>query len=95
VGCRKVPHDYLHFLVGYRSTDKGNNGHEQVPHEHGRYDRTVLKPSSKNIFMLKMKMLSDVTCPFCGTLCDDIEVVVVQNMIEEVRHACKIGTAKF
>lgn len=40
-------------------------------------------------------MVSDVVCPFCGTLCDDIEVDVKDNKITDVRHACRIGTAKF
>jgi formylmethanofuran dehydrogenase subunit B len=40
-------------------------------------------------------VVSDVVCPFCGTLCDDIEVDVKNNKITDVRHACRIGTAKF
>ncbi len=40
-------------------------------------------------------MLTDIICPFCGTLCDDIEADVEDNRIKNVRHACKIGTAKF
>lgn len=40
-------------------------------------------------------MASDIICPFCGTLCDDIEIDVEDNKIKNVRHACKIGTAKF
>ncbi|MHA1195811.1 MAG: formylmethanofuran dehydrogenase subunit B [Promethearchaeota archaeon] len=39
----------------------------------------------------------DVVCPFCGTLCDDLEVDVntKENIIIEVRNACQIGTRKF
>jgi formylmethanofuran dehydrogenase subunit B len=40
-------------------------------------------------------MVTDVVCPFCGTLCDDIEVVVEGNDIKSVKHACKLGSAKF
>lgn len=40
-------------------------------------------------------MVTDVVCPFCGTLCDDIEVVVEDNEIKSVKHACKLGSAKF
>lgn len=40
-------------------------------------------------------MATDVVCPFCGTLCDDIEVAVSGNKIESVRHACKLGASKF
>ncbi len=36
-----------------------------------------------------------MVCPFCGCLCDDIEVVVRENRIVEVREACALGTAKF
>lgn len=41
------------------------------------------------------RQVPDVICPFCGCLCDDIEVAVSGNKIEKVKHACKIGTAKF
>jgi formylmethanofuran dehydrogenase subunit B len=39
--------------------------------------------------------IPDVTCPFCGTLCDDIEVLVKGNEIQNARHACRIGSTKF
>ncbi len=44
-----------------------------------------------------IKTTQDVICPFCGTLCDDIEVDVdlFTNDIVEVRNACQIGTAKY
>ncbi|MEN6397264.1 MAG: formylmethanofuran dehydrogenase subunit B [Methanoregula sp.] len=43
------------------------------------------------------KKISDVICPFCGTLCDDIEVLVSDDgkKILEVYNACVIGTEKF
>lgn len=40
-------------------------------------------------------MATDVVCPFCGTLCDDLEVVVEDNKIKNVKHACKLGSTKF
>jgi formylmethanofuran dehydrogenase subunit B len=40
-------------------------------------------------------MATDVVCPFCGTLCDDLEVIVEDNKIKNVRHACVIGSSKF
>jgi len=43
----------------------------------------------------KIKTVYDVVCPFCGTLCDDLEVDVVDNKIIEVRNGCQIGTKKF
>ncbi|TXT62832.1 MAG: Tungsten-containing formylmethanofuran dehydrogenase 2 subunit B [Promethearchaeota archaeon] len=35
---------------------------------------------------------TDVVCPFCGSLCDDLEVDVSDNKVVEVRNACQIGT---
>jgi len=45
----------------------------------------------------KIKTVYDVVCPFCGTLCDDLEVDIdlTKNEVIEVRNACQIGTAKF
>ncbi|MFX1339668.1 MAG: formylmethanofuran dehydrogenase subunit B, partial [Promethearchaeota archaeon] len=43
----------------------------------------------------KIKTIYDVICPFCGTLCDDVEVDIVENKVVEVRNACQIGTKKF
>ncbi|TXT67156.1 MAG: Tungsten-containing formylmethanofuran dehydrogenase 2 subunit B [Promethearchaeota archaeon] len=39
-----------------------------------------------------VKTHTDVVCPFCGSLCDDLEVDVVNDEVVEVRNACKIGT---
>ncbi len=39
---------------------------------------------------------TDVICPFCGTLCDDLVVKVDDNgKIVEVENACAIGAEKF
>jgi formylmethanofuran dehydrogenase subunit B len=38
---------------------------------------------------------TDVICPFCGTLCDDIEVHIENNRVMDVLNACKLGNAKF
>ena len=43
----------------------------------------------------KIKTIYDVLCPFCGTLCDDLEVDIADNKVVEVRNACQIGTKKF
>ncbi len=45
----------------------------------------------------KIKTLYDVVCPFCGTLCDDLEVDidVKENKVIEMRNSCQIGTKKF
>jgi formylmethanofuran dehydrogenase subunit B len=43
------------------------------------------------------KMVTDVVCPFCGTLCDDLEVSVSDDgkKILDVYNACAIGAEKF
>ncbi|HDR73748.1 MAG TPA: formylmethanofuran dehydrogenase subunit B [Methanoculleus sp.] len=43
------------------------------------------------------KLVTDVVCPFCGTLCDDLEVGVSDDgtKILEVYNACAIGAEKF
>jgi len=40
-------------------------------------------------------MVSGVTCPFCGCCCDDVEVIVEDNKIVDVRNACALGASKF
>ncbi|MDH5419017.1 MAG: molybdopterin-dependent oxidoreductase [Candidatus Bathyarchaeota archaeon] len=42
-----------------------------------------------------MTVVTGVTCPVCGTFCDDIELVVKDNVITDVRNACAMGAAKF
>ena len=41
------------------------------------------------------KVHSDVICTFCGCLCDDLEVEVIDNRISKVKKACMIGRSKF
>jgi len=43
------------------------------------------------------KTVTDVTCPFCGVLCDDLEVEVSDDgkTVVEVYNACAVGSAKF
>lgn len=45
----------------------------------------------------EVKTITDVVCPFCGTLCDDLEVDidVKENIVIEVRNGCQIGTKKY
>jgi formylmethanofuran dehydrogenase subunit B len=40
-------------------------------------------------------VVTGVTCPVCGSFCDDIELVVKDNVITDVRNACAMGAAKF
>ncbi len=42
-----------------------------------------------------MEKHTDVVCPFCGTLCDDIEVHIEDGRVMDVLNTCKIGTATF
>ena len=42
-----------------------------------------------------MRTISNVVCPFCGSLCDDIEVDVEDNRIVKVRRGCAISVTKF
>lgn len=42
-----------------------------------------------------MTVVTGVTCPVCGSFCDDIELVVEDNVITDVRKACAMGAAKF
>ena len=42
-----------------------------------------------------MSVISSVACPFCGSLCDDIELTIQNNTILKVKNACAIGEAKF
>ncbi|MFX1411623.1 MAG: formylmethanofuran dehydrogenase subunit B, partial [Promethearchaeota archaeon] len=45
----------------------------------------------------KLRTVMDVICPFCGTLCDDLEVDIdiKEEKVVEVRNGCQIGTKKF
>jgi len=43
---------------------------------------------------MTMTVVKGVTCPVCGSLCDDIDVTVNNNVIVEVKNACAVGAAK-
>jgi len=40
-------------------------------------------------------IVKDAVCPFCGCLCDDIEVEVEGGRVVAVTNACELGTTKF
>lgn len=42
-----------------------------------------------------MTDVTSVTCPVCGCLCDDLEVVVEKNVVMGVKNGCALGEAKF
>jgi len=37
---------------------------------------------------MKMATYSDVICPFCGCLCDDIEITVENNKVVNTKNSC-------
>ncbi|MHA1578373.1 MAG: formylmethanofuran dehydrogenase subunit B [Candidatus Freyarchaeota archaeon] len=41
------------------------------------------------------EVITDVVCPFCGSLCDDGEIILEDGKIVETRNLCTIGTTKF
>ena len=45
--------------------------------------------------MRTVGVVTGVSCPICGSFCDDLEVIVRDNVIVEVRSACAIAEAKF
>lgn len=40
-------------------------------------------------------LLENIVCMFCGALCDDLQVVVEDGVLKEVRNACLISKNKF
>lgn len=42
-----------------------------------------------------MPLFSDVTCPFCGCLCDDLTVTVEGDQIVQAKRACPIALSNF
>lgn len=45
--------------------------------------------------MATVTTISDVVCPYCGCLCDDIEVIVEEGKIVGTRNACILGKRRF
>ena len=43
----------------------------------------------------EIQKITDVVCPFCGCLCDDIEIDVENNKVITSYNACTIGSKKF
>jgi formylmethanofuran dehydrogenase subunit B len=41
------------------------------------------------------EIVKDVTCPFCGVVCDDLEVHVENGDIVDVKRACVLGRATY
>ena len=48
----------------------------------------ILKPNGvKN----SLPIIKAVTCPVCGSLCDDIELTVEDGEISKVKNGCALG----
>jgi formylmethanofuran dehydrogenase subunit B len=45
--------------------------------------------------VLRLPVVSNVVCPVCGCCCDDIDAIVEDNRIVDVRNACALSAAKF
>ncbi|NVM53390.1 MAG: formylmethanofuran dehydrogenase subunit B, partial [Candidatus Helarchaeota archaeon] len=43
----------------------------------------------------EIQKITDVVCPFCGCLCDDLEIDVENNKVITSYNACTIGNEKF
>jgi len=41
------------------------------------------------------RVINDVACPFCGCVCDDVQVTVKGGSIASVKGPCAIGLSKF
>lgn len=42
-----------------------------------------------------MESHKNVVCPFCGCLCDDLEVMTEDGMVIDVKNACAVSKSKF
>ena len=42
-----------------------------------------------------MTVFTDVVCPFCGCLCDDLEITVEDGHVTQAKNACAISRSKF
>ncbi len=42
-----------------------------------------------------MTTIRNITCPICGTLCDDLEATIENNKITNIKNTCAISEAKF
>jgi formylmethanofuran dehydrogenase subunit B len=43
----------------------------------------------------KLTKINSVACPFCGCLCDDIELTVEDGKIVKNKNGCVLSNAKF
>lgn len=44
---------------------------------------------------MSTSVVQSVTCPICGSFCDDLELTIEDGRITKVKNACAMGEAKF
>jgi formylmethanofuran dehydrogenase subunit B len=47
------------------------------------------------VWLVKLTIINSVACPFCGCLCDDIELTVKNGKIMKNKNGCFLSNAKF
>ena len=47
------------------------------------------------MWLIKLTIINSVACPFCGCLCDDIELTVENGKIIKNKNGCFLSKAKF
>jgi formylmethanofuran dehydrogenase subunit B len=47
------------------------------------------------VWLAKVTIINSVACPFCGCLCDDIELTVENGKIIKMKNGCFLSNAKF
>ena len=49
----------------------------------------------KCVWLAKLVVINSVVCPYCGCLCDDIELTVENGKIIRMKNGCVLSNAKF
>jgi formylmethanofuran dehydrogenase subunit B len=47
------------------------------------------------VWLIKLAIINSVACPYCGCLCDDIELTVENGKIINNKNGCFLSNAKF
>jgi formylmethanofuran dehydrogenase subunit B len=47
------------------------------------------------VWLVKLTIINSVACPFCGCLCDDIELTIKNGKIIKNKNGCFLSNAKF
>jgi formylmethanofuran dehydrogenase subunit B len=54
-----------------------------------------LEQSIDYVWLVKLTIINSVVCPYCGCLCDDIELTVENGKIIKNKNGCFLSIAKF